>query len=130
MHHPRRSYPGWRFIAIRHSIVVGGLRELCPRHRGGRMHASVQVRPGRRGRSTHRMARWSIALGAILALGLAPIVAAAPPAPSAGSITVDGATSDWSLGADRFADLTHGGVAGRTVVGHLYLRYDCETETL
>ncbi len=94
------------------------------------MQTSSQVRPGRPGRSTHRAARWSLALAGILALGLAPIVSAAPPAPSAGSVTVDGDPSDWSLAADEFADLTHGGVADREVVGHLYLRYDCDTETL
>ena len=94
------------------------------------MHATIQVRPGRPGRSTHRTARWSLVFAGILALGLAPIVSAAPPVPSAGSVTVDGDTSDWSLAADQFADLTHGGVAGRPVVGHLYLRYDCDTETL
>jgi hypothetical protein len=82
------------------------------------------------GRADRRSLGGAAALAGVLILALAPIASAAPPAPSAGSATVDGDTSDWSLAADQFADLTHGGVAGRTVVGHLYLRYDCDSETL
>jgi cell division septation protein DedD len=77
-----------------------------------------------------RRGRWALAVAALLTLGIAPTVMAAPPAPSPGSAVVDGDPSEWSLGEDRFADLTRGGVAGRPVVGGLYLRYDCETETL
>jgi hypothetical protein len=55
---------------------------------------------------------------------------AAPPNPSPGSATVDGATADWSLGADFFADMTASGIADRTVRSKLYLRYDCADEVL
>ena len=77
-----------------------------------------------------RAGRWALAIAGLLTFGLVQGVAAAPPTPTAGSAVVDGDISDWSLTQDRFADLTRGGVAGRPVVGGLFLRYDCETETL
>jgi hypothetical protein len=77
-----------------------------------------------------RRGRWALAVAALLSFGIVPTVMAAPPTPTSGSATVDGDASEWSLSEDRFADLTRGGVAGRAVVGGLYLRYDCETETL
>jgi hypothetical protein len=45
-------------------------------------------------------------------------------------VTVDGATGDWSLGADFFADMTDGGNADAAVRAKLYLRYDCDSEVL
>jgi hypothetical protein len=54
---------------------------------------------------------------------------AAAPNPSYGSATVDGATGDWALGADFFADMTDAG-EGSDVRAKLYLRYDCDEEAL
>jgi hypothetical protein len=71
----------------------------------------------------------SIAAGAVLLSALiAPAALAA--SPSEGSATVDGATGDWSLGADFFADMTDAGDGDRPVRAKLYLKYDCDSETL
>jgi hypothetical protein len=78
-------------------------------------------------------ARAAAALAAgvlLLTAALAPITFAAAPHPSAGSATVDGATGDWSLGNDFFANMTEAGVDGRPTRAKLYLQYDCDTETL
>ena len=83
-----------------------------------------------RGTVPVRAMRWSLALTGLLIIGLVPIASAAPPTPSAGTAVVDGDPSEWSLTADRYADLTRGGIADREVVGGLFLRYDCESETL
>jgi hypothetical protein len=69
--------------------------------------------------------------GALLLTAVfAPASMAAAPTPNEGSATVDGAIGDWSLGADFFADMTAGGVAGRDVRAKLYLKYDCDAEVL
>jgi hypothetical protein len=70
------------------------------------------------------------ALLALSVLGPASVGAASPPIPSSGSVTVDGATGDWNLRADHFADMTHTGSATQPVIAKLYLRYDCDSETL
>ena len=91
-------------------------------------HRFVRSRRGR----TIRPLGWAMA-GALIALsfaGPAAVGAASPPSPTYGSATVDGATGDWSLGADVFADLTDAGNPAKPVVGHLYLRYDCTSGTL
>lgn len=72
---------------------------------------------------------------AMIATGVLAISAAFVPSvlaaqPSAGSVTVDGNTGDWSLGADFFANMTPGGSAGGAVLAKLYLRYDCDDEVL
>jgi hypothetical protein len=68
--------------------------------------------------------------GALLLTALfAPASLAAAPNPSYGSATVDGATGDWDLGADFFADMIDAGEHG-DVRAKLYLRYDCEEEVL
>ena len=75
---------------------------------------------------------WAAA-AALLALSLvgpSAVGAASPPQPTYGSAVVDGKTGDWDLGADKFSDLTDTGQADSPVRGHLYLRYDCTTETL
>jgi hypothetical protein len=64
----------------------------------------------------------------LLSALLVPTTLAA--SPNEGSATVDGATGDWSLSADLFADMTDAGNAGATVRAHLYLKYDCDSETL
>jgi hypothetical protein len=66
----------------------------------------------------------------LLTAAFAPVSLAAAPNPSPGSATVDGATGDWSLAADFFADMTAGGNASAEVRGKLYLKYDCDSETL
>jgi hypothetical protein len=70
------------------------------------------------------------ALLALSVLGPAAVAAGSPPVPSSGSVTVDGSSSDWSLAADHFADLTDSGNATKPVVAKLYLRYDCGSGTL
>lgn len=75
-------------------------------------------------------ARLAVALTAsslLLAAVLAPTAGAAGGQPSAGSATVDGDPSEWSLGADHFATM---GANGHPDWGNLYLRYDCDSETL
>lgn len=97
------------------------------------MRTGVRHRSVRRGAG--RVARpvgWAAA-AALLALSLvgpSAVGAASPPQPTYGSAVVDGHTGDWSLSADRFSDLTDTGQADSPVRGHLYLRYDCKTETL
>jgi hypothetical protein len=75
--------------------------------------------------------RSAAAIGAgvlLLTALIAPTTMAA--APNSGSATVDGATGDWSLGADFFADMADAGRDDVPVRAKLYLKYDCETETL
>ncbi len=50
--------------------------------------------------------------------------------PNSGTAVVDGATGDWSLGADFFADMTDAGKADADVRAKLYLKYDCEEGVL
>jgi len=66
----------------------------------------------------------------LLTAAFAPASLAAAPNPSPGSATVDGATGDWSLGADFFADMTDAGDPERPVRATFYLRYDCDAEVL
>ncbi len=69
--------------------------------------------------------------GSLLLLAvIAPASFAAAPNPSAGSVSVDGDTGDWSLGADFFADMTDAGRVDQPVRAKLYLRYDCDVEVL
>jgi hypothetical protein len=75
-------------------------------------------------------ARLAVALTAsslLLAAVMAPVAGAAAGQPSAGSATVDGDPSEWSLAADHFSTM---GANGHPDWGNLYLRYDCDSETL
>jgi hypothetical protein len=65
----------------------------------------------------------------LLTAAFVPASLAAAPNPSLGSATVDGATGDWSLGADLFSDMNDG-VDGHPVRAKFYARYDCDTEAL
>ena len=83
---------------------------------------------GRRIRLSTRSAA-TVATGVLLLSALlAPATMAA--SPNEGTATVDGATGDWSLSADFFADMTDAGNAGAPVRAKLYLKYDCDSETL
>lgn len=74
-----------------------------------------------------RSAAW-LAVGLlVMTAAFAPVVGAASSTPSAGSATVDGDPGEWSLGTDLFADMAAG---SQDPMGRLYLRYDCDTETL
>jgi hypothetical protein len=92
------------------------------------------MRGFRSGRRRHKPATRSAAvIGAgvlLLSALVAPAALAAAPHPSQGSATVDGNIDDWSLGDDFFADMTDGGNPEMPARAKLYLRYDCETETL
>ena len=71
----------------------------------------------------------TVATGVVLLSALlVPATLAA--SPNEGSATVDGATGDWSLGGDFFADMTDAGSPDAAVRAKLYLKYDCDTETL
>jgi hypothetical protein len=70
------------------------------------------------------------ALIALSFAGPAVVGAASPPSPTYGSATVDGATGDWALGADHFANMTDAGNPAKPTVANLYLRYDCTSNTL
>ena len=90
-----------------------------------------------RGSTSERRRMPSTRSAAVMVAGIvlltalvAPATLAAAPNPSPGSVTVDGDTGDWSLGADFFADMTDAGLAGRPVLAKLYLRYDCSAEVL
>jgi hypothetical protein len=92
------------------------------RHRFVRSHLGGIARP----------LAW-VAAAALIVLSVvspAAVGAASPPQPTHGTATVDGATGDWNLGADKFSDMTDAGIATKPVVAHLYLRYDCASETL
>ncbi len=72
-----------------------------------------------------------IVAGVLLLTALvAPATMAAAPNPSQGSAIVDGNIDDWSLGDDFFADMTDAGIADRPVRAKLFLRYDCDSNTL
>jgi hypothetical protein len=83
---------------------------------------------GRRIRLSTRSAA-TVATGVLLLSALlVPTTVAAQP--NSGSATVDGATGDWSLGADFFANMTDAGHANAAVRAKLYLKYDCDSEKL
>lgn len=84
----------------------------------------------RRQLSTSRSIAAIVAGALLISAALAPVSFAAAPAPASGSATVDGATGEWSLAGDFFSDMTDGGDAAKPVRAKLYLRYDCDTETL
>lgn len=88
--------------------------------------SAIRQKFGVSGRSAAALATAMLLAAAIWA----PAVGAAAPNPSAGSATVDGSPAEWDLGADFFATMANAGTAGQPVVANLYLRYDCETETL
>jgi hypothetical protein len=82
-----------------------------------------------RSRTIQPSARLAASLAAVaLLIGavFAPAVGAAGSAPSAGTANVNGSPTEWALGADHFADMSATG----TTMGDLYLRYDCDSETL
>jgi hypothetical protein len=58
------------------------------------------------------------------------VTAANPPTPSPGEATIDGDYSEWDLTNDFFAHMYEAGDPQKTNLADLYLRYDCETETL
>jgi hypothetical protein len=83
---------------------------------------------GRRIRLSTRSAA-TVATGVLLLSAiLAPTTMAAQP--NSGSATVDGATGDWSLSADFFANMTDAGHPDAAVRAKLYLKYDCDSEKL
>jgi hypothetical protein len=79
-----------------------------------------------------------MATAALLALGLLgglllaaqPAYAATPPEPTYASATVDGDYSEWDLTNDHFAHMYRAGDPLKPIESHLYLRYDCRTNTL
>src|SRR5688572_10339372 len=86
---------------------------------------------GRRRRSSLTRTAAAMVAGTLVLMAVfAPASMAAAPTPNEGSATVDGAIGDWSLSADFFADMTAGGNAGAAVRAKLFLKYDCDSETL
>lgn len=86
--------------------------------------------PIRRSRGSTRVVVSAVSAAMLLAAALAPVSMAAAPTPSAGSATVDGDPSEWSVGADFFSDMTDAGDASKPVRAKLWLRYDCDAEVL
>lgn len=52
------------------------------------------------------------------------------PYPGYGTRIVDGDVSDWNLAKDYFATMYRAGEEGKPLESWLYLRYDCNTNTL
>ena len=50
--------------------------------------------------------------------------------PSRGSAVVDGMIGEWQLTEDDFGEICHFTSFSREVLAKLYLRYDCDSETL
>jgi uncharacterized repeat protein (TIGR01451 family) len=71
-----------------------------------------------------------VALASAAAVVVAWPAAATPPQPSPGVADVDGAASEWDLGADVFADLRKGANPANPVAAKLHLRYDCNSRIL
>jgi hypothetical protein len=70
---------------------------------------------GHRRLPTARSTAVVLAGALLITAALAPVSFAAAPNPAAGSATVDGATGDWSLATDFFADMTDAGRADQPV---------------
>jgi hypothetical protein len=72
------------------------------------------------------------ALTLLLALTISalPVYSAIPPQPTYGSATVDGDYAEWDLVNDFFAYMYRAGDPLKPVESRLYLRYDCQTQTL
>jgi hypothetical protein len=63
-------------------------------------------------------------------LGIPPVARAEPPTPIPGSADVDGDISEWNLTEDYFADMYRAANPDFVVQSKLYLRYECNTQTL
>jgi len=72
------------------------------------------------------------ALSLLLALmiSILPAYGATPPEPTYASATVDGSYGEWDLVNDFFAYMYRAGDPLKPVESRLYLRYDCDTQTL
>ena len=66
----------------------------------------------------------------VLVIGALPVYGAIPPEPTYGSANVDGNESEWDLTNDFFARMYRAGKPDKKVESKLYLRYDCNTQTL
>jgi hypothetical protein len=72
----------------------------------------------------------ALCLMLVLMIGALPAQAATPPEPTYGSATVDGNIAEWDLTSDFFAEMYRAGDPLKPVESSLYLRYDCQTQTL
>lgn len=72
----------------------------------------------------------AICLLLALLVSTLPAYGATPPEPTYGSATVDGDYSEWDLNNDHFAHMYRAGNPLKPIESHLYVRYDCQTETL
>jgi hypothetical protein len=66
----------------------------------------------------------------VLVIGTLPVFGATPPEPTYASANVDGNPAEWDLTNDFFADMYRAGDPNKQVESKLYLRYDCQTQTL
>ncbi|HEM61366.1 MAG TPA: hypothetical protein ENO24_03660 [Chloroflexi bacterium] len=71
-----------------------------------------------------------LGLVAMLLMGALSAQAATPPEPTYASANVDGNYGEWDLVNDFFADMYRAADPTKKVESKLYVRYDCETETL
>jgi hypothetical protein len=67
---------------------------------------------------------------AMLLMGALSAQAATPPEPTYASANVNGNYSEWDLNNDFFADMYRAADPNKKVESKLYLRYDCQTQTL
>jgi len=72
------------------------------------------------------------ALTLLLALTITFLAAygATPPEPTYASANVDGSYGEWDLTNDFFAYMYRAGDPSKPIESYLYLRYDCQTQTL
>jgi len=71
-----------------------------------------------------------LGLLAMLLMGALSAQAATPPEPTYASANVNGNYGEWDLNNDFFADMYRAADPTKKVESKLYLRYDCQTETL
>ncbi len=57
-------------------------------------------------------------------------ISADPPEPTYDNATVDGFISEWNLSSDNFANMYEAGKPEKAILSTLYLRYDCDSQTL
>ena len=84
----------------------------------------------RSAQSCRKAAMAVLTLLLVLVIGALPVFGATPPEPTYASANVDGNEAEWDQRNDFFADMYRAGDPNKQVESKLYLRYDCQTQTL
>ena len=84
----------------------------------------------RSAQSCRKAAMAVLTLLLVLVIGALPVYGAIPPEPTYASANVDGNEAEWDQRNDFFADMYRAGDPNKQVESKLYLRYDCQTQTL